>query len=419
MAATETIDQPLVTADGTPLKVSLQRSLRRNKLRAAILVLPPFLFLLLIFIIPIGDLLLRSVDDKLINETLPRTFAEFEKWDGKELPGESMYEAMYLDVTEAPKLALGRASTRMNYELSGWRSLIKKSGRKFKKIEGPPYKDAMVEVDKRWGDVEYWQALGAMKDAYTLGYYWNAIDRRYDADKNVVRQDEKRRVYVTLWWRTFLVSVMVTGFCLLLGYPVAHLLATLPLRHSNILMICVLMPFWTSLLVRIVAWMIMLQQQGVVNDILVAIGIISDEGRLAMMYNFTGTIIVMTQILLPFMILPIYSVMKTISPNYMKAAQNLGANPARAFIRVYMPQTLAGVGAGVLLVFIVAIGYYITPELVGGKDGRLIGNMVAYHMKSTLNWGLAASMGVILLAGILVLYWIYDKIVGIDNMKMG
>jgi putative spermidine/putrescine transport system permease protein len=333
MAATETIDQPLVTADGTPLKVSLQRSLRRNKLRAAILVLPPFLFLLFIFIIPIGDLLLRSVDDKLINETLPRTFVEFEEWDGTELPGEPMYEAMYLDITEAPKLSLGRASTRMNYELSGWRSLIKKSGRKFKKIEGPPYKDAMIEVDKRWGDVEYWQALGAMKDAYTLGYYWNAIDRRYDADKNVVRQDEKRRVYVTLWWRTFLVSIMVTGFCLLLGYPVAHLLATLPLRHSNILMICVLMPFWTSLLVRIVAWMIMLQQQGVVNDILVAIGIISDEGRLAMMYNFTGTIIVMTQILLPFMILPIYSVMKTISPNYMKAAQNLGANPARAFIR--------------------------------------------------------------------------------------
>jgi putative spermidine/putrescine transport system permease protein len=136
MAATETIDQPLVTADGTPLKVSLQRSLRRNKLRAAILVLPPFLFLLFIFIIPIGDLLLRSVDDKLINETLPRTFVEFEEWDGTELPGEPMYEAMYLDITEAPKLSLGRASTRMNYELSGWRSLIKKSGRKFKNLQG-------------------------------------------------------------------------------------------------------------------------------------------------------------------------------------------------------------------------------------------------------------------------------------------
>jgi putative spermidine/putrescine transport system permease protein len=419
MAATETIDQPLLTADGIPLKVSLQRSLRRQKMRAVVLVLPPLLFLVLFFIIPILSLLSRSVDDQLINQVLPRTFAIYNQWDGESLPSEAMYEAMYLDITNADRLDLGRASTRMNYEVSGWRSLIKKAERQFKKIEGPPYREAMIDAEKRWGDIEFWQGLGAMKDPYTLGYYLNALDYRYDANKHPIAQPENRRVYVTLWWRTLVVSTMVTVFCLLLGYPVSHLLATLPLRHSNVLMICVLMPFWTSLLVRIVAWMIMLQQQGVVNDLLVGLGILSDDGRWEMMYNFTGTIIVMTQILLPFMILPIYSVMKTISPNYMKAAQNLGANPARAFIRVYMPQTLAGVGAGVLLVFIVAIGYYITPELVGGKDGRLIGNMVAYHMQSTLNWGLAAAMGVILLAGILVLYWVYDKIVGIDNMKMG
>ncbi|NBQ84465.1 MAG: ABC transporter permease, partial [Alphaproteobacteria bacterium] len=200
--------------------------------------------------------------------------------------------------------------------------------------------------------------------------------------------------------------------------PVAHLLATLPLSKSNLLMICVLIPFWTSLLVRIVSWMVMLQQEGVVNDALVAFGL-PDEWRLPMMYNFTGTLIVMTQILLPFMILPIYSVMKTIPPSYMRAAQNLGATPTLAFLRVYMPQTLPGIGAGSILVFIVAIGYYITPELVGGKDGRLIGNFIAFHMQNTLNWGLAAAMGVVLLIGILILYWLYDKVVGIDNMKMG
>jgi putative spermidine/putrescine transport system permease protein len=171
--------------------------------------------------------------------------------------------------------------------------------------------------------------------------------------------------------------------------------------------------------VRIVAWMIMLQQEGVVNDSLVALGVLNDDNRLAMMYNFNGTVIVMTQILLPFMILPLYSVMKTIPPTYMRAAQNLGATPTMAFIRVYMPQTIPGIGAGCILVFIVAIGYYITPELVGGKDGRLIGNMVAYHMQRSLNWGLAAAMGSILLFTILVLYWLYDKIIGIDNMKMG
>ena len=419
MASITTAQEPLLTADGTPLKVSLQRSLRRSKIWAAALVVPPLLFLVIVFMVPIVALLLRSVDDRLINDVLPRTFAIYENWDGQELPGEDLYEAIFLDITTASKLSLGRSSTRMNYAKSGWRSLIKKSARKFKKIESGPYKEAMIKAEKRWGDIEFWRALGTMKDPYTLGYYLNAVDYRYDADKNVIAQPEKRRVYVLLWWRTLLVSVLVTIFCIILGYPVAYLLATLPLRYGNLLMICVLMPFWTSLLVRIVAWMIMLQQQGVVNDTLVWAGILGDDSRLSMMYNFTGTIIVMTQILLPFMILPIYSVMKTISPAYMKAAQNLGAPPALAFIKVYMPQSLPGIGAGVLLVFIVAIGYYITPELVGGKDGRLIGNMIAYHMQRSLNWGLAASMGVLLLATILILYWVYDRIVGIDNMKMG
>ena len=257
-----------------------------------------------------------------------------------------------------------------------------------------------------------------MKDKTTLGYFLNGIDKTYDFDKNIIDVDDKRKVYNLLWYRTLLVSLIVTIACLLLAYPVAYLLATLPMRFSNLLMICVLMPFWTSLLVRIVAWMIMLQQNGVVNDTLVSIGLLGDDNRLSMMYNFNGTIIVMTQVLLPFMILPIYSVMKTIPPSYMKAAQNLGATPALAFIRVYMPQTVPGIGAGCILVFIVAIGYYITPELVGGKDGRLIGNMVAYHMQRSLNWGLAAAMGTMLLCMILILYWLYDKLVGIDNMKM-
>ena len=419
MTAIDIVQQPLLTADGTPLKVSLQKSLVRSRLRAVGLVLPPFLFLLVVFVYPIASLLVRSVDDKLVNEVLPRTFALYDEWDRESLPDEELYEAIFLDLTTADKTAMGRTTTRMNYEKSGWRSLIKKSVRKFRKIEGPPYKEAMIEADKRWGDLEFWRSLGAMKDPTTFGYYLNAVDLRFDADKDVMRQPEKRRVYMMLWWRTLVVSLLVTIFCVILGYPVAHLLATLPLRYSNLLMICVLMPFWTSLLVRIVAWMIMLQQQGVVNDLLVWGRILDDDNRLPMMYNFTGTIIVMTQILLPFMILPIYSVMKGISPAYMKAAQNLGASPTIAFIRVYVPQSLPGVGAGILLVFIVAIGYYITPELVGGKDGRLIGNLIAYHMKNTLNWGLASAMGVILLASILILYWVYDRIVGIDNLKMG
>ena len=420
MATSEnTASGPLLTVDGTPLKVSLARSLRRSKLRGALLVLPALLFLIIIFVVPIAQLLSRSVDDTLVNRALPRTFVAFESWDRQSLPAEAMFEAIFLDITTGEKYTVGKATTRMNYEKPGWRSLIKKSGRKFKKkIKGPPYRDAMIKIDKRWGDVTFWQTLGAMKDPQTLGYFLNAVDRQYDANKHVIMKEKERRVYVMLWWRTLLLSLIVTVGCLAMAYPVAHLLATLPLRYSNLLMICVLMPFWTSLLVRIVAWMIMLQNNGVVNSTLVWSGILDDENRLSMMYNFTGTVIVMIQILLPFMILPIYSVMKTIPPSYMRAAQNLGAPPSLAFLKVYLPQTLPGVGAGVILVFIVAIGYYITPELVGGKDGQLIGNMIAYHMQKSLNWGLAAAMGTLLLAAILLLYWVYDRIVGIDNMRM-
>jgi len=464
MSDISTVDSKgqLLTNDGVPLKESLRKSLRRSKIRSFLLLLAPLLFLLIMFVGPIGSLLTRSVDDMEINKVLPQTFAQYELWEDKSvIPNEEMFAAVINDIRVTHKLEnsegknigknlLGKAGTRMTYEFSGWRSLLLKTVKSATKVNKrskeeikpytweAPYKEKMIKRDKRWGKVEFWQSLGAMKDPYTMGYYLNAVDLRYDANKNIIEKPDHLKVYKTIWMRTLQVSLMVTIFCLLLAYPVSYLLATLPMRTSNLLMICVLMPFWTSLLVRIVAWMIMLQQNGVVNDTLVGIlpcfeGMInlpffgetnidlcfSDEDRIPMMYNFTGTIIVMTQVLLPFMILPIYSVMRGIPPSYMKAAQNLGATPTRAFIRVYMPQSVPGIGAGCILVFIVAIGYYITPELVGGKDGLMIGNFVAREMQQTLNWGLAAAMGAILLAAVLILYWAYDRLIGIDNLKMG
>ncbi len=465
MSNNSTIDYQgqLLTNDGVPLKESLRKSLRRTKIRSFLLLLTPLLFLLIMFVGPIGSLLSRSIDDININTVLPQTFAQYELWEDKSiLPSEEMFAAVINDIRITHKLEnsegknigknlLGKAGTRMTYEYSGWRSLLlktvksatsvnKRSKEEIKPYKWEaPYKEKMIKRDKRWGKLEFWQSLGAMKDPYTMGYYLNAVDLRYDANKNVIQKADHLKIYKTIWMRTLKVSLMVTIFCLILAYPVSYLLATLPMRTSNLLMICVLMPFWTSLLVRIVAWMIMLQQNGVVNDTMLTVlpcifeGPInlpffgetnidlcfSEEDRIPMMYNFTGTIIVMTQVLLPFMILPIYSVMRGIPPSYMKAAKNLGATPTRAFIRVYMPQSIPGVGAGCILVFIVAIGYYITPELVGGKDGLMIGNFVAREMQQTLNWGLAAAMGAILLAAVLILYWAYDRLIGIDNLKMG
>jgi putative spermidine/putrescine transport system permease protein len=214
-------------------------------------------------------------------------------------------------------------------------------------------------------------------------------------------------------------SLIITGMCILLGYPVAWLLANLSNRTSNLLLILVLLPFWTSLLVRTSAWKVMLQNQGVINDLLVWIGLITEGSRLEIINNQFGTIVAMTHILLPFMILPMYSVMKTIPPSYLRAAKSLGATNWTAFWRVYFPQSVPGIGAGSILVFILAIGYYITPEIVGGTDGIFISNRIAYHISSSLNWGLASALGAILLGVVLLLYWVYDKIVGIDNVKLG
>ena len=415
----EATEGTIFTTDGIPLKVSLQKSERRNKIRAFLLVTPLLFFILFTFLIPIGDMLLRSVDDSYINTVFPKTFEKYKEWDRQGLPSEELYETMFFEVKEGSGYSIGKATTRMNYAKSGWKSLLKKSKRKFKKIEEGPFKEQMIAIDKRWADLDYWRAIGVMVDPTTAGYFLNAVDLKYDVDKEVVRQKENRRIYIHTWFKTFKVSVLVMFFCLILGYPVSYLLATLPLKYSNLLMICVLLPFWTSLLVRTVAWMVMLQQKGVFNNLLVMSHIIADENRFALMYNQTATIIVMTQILLPFMVLPLYSVMKTISPNYMRAALNLGASPLHAFYKVYMPNSVPGISAGCMLVFILAIGYYITPELVGGKDGQMIGNWIAYHLKTTLNWGLCAALGAILLGVLTVLYWVYNKLVGIENIKLG
>ena len=184
-------------------------------------------------------------------------------------------------------------------------------------------------------------------------------------------------------------------------------------------MILVLLPFWTSLLVRTSSWIVLLQEKGVVNEILVNLGLVDNANRLEIIHNSTGTIIAMTHILLPFMILPLYSVMKTISPSYMRAARSMGATAFTAFRRVYFPQTVPGIGAGAILVFILSIGYYITPELVGGTTGTFISteSPTTFKVHWTGAWG--AALGSLLLVLVLILYWCYDRIVGIDNMKLG
>ena len=417
-------DKILLSADGRPLKQSLSRSLRQQKIRALLLIAPLLIFIFVAFIMPIVSMLSRSVENDLVSQTLPQTVQALQSWDALsgELPSEPVYAAFALDIQNAAKAKVHtKVGLRLNYEKSGIASLFKKTARKAKKWDiqnDGPFKDKLIKVHKGWGEIEVWKTLKTHSPRYTSGYFLNAIDMRKTAE-GADFQPEDKTILIKLFQRTLIMSLIITFSCIFLGYPVAWLLANLPMRQANLLMILVLLPFWTSLLVRTSAWKVMLQQQGVINDILVQLSLVSDEARLIMINNEIGTIVAMTHILLPFMILPMYSVMQTIPPSYLRAAKSLGATNWTAFWRVYFPQSVPGIGAGSILVFILAIGYYITPEIVGGTKGVFISNRIAYHILKSLNWGLAAALGTILLIAVLVLYWTYDKIVGIDNVKLG
>ncbi len=409
----------LTTVDGKPLKAALAAAERRARWRAFLLVVPLLAFVLITFIAPIGQLLKRSVYNPAFSDNMPNIVAWFAENPAGTEPNEEAFAALVADLRQAREnKTIGIVGTRINYDLPGSRSLFTKSARKARKLE-PPYREALLKVDEDWGDPMLWQVMRGASSAYTINFYLAALDRTRDAEGKIVPVDENRRVYITLFKRTLVLSIVITALTFVLGFPIAHLLATLPLRYSNLLMIFVLLPFWTSLLVRTTSWIVLLQSQGVINDLLVALGIIGDDGRIQLIYNQIGTVVAMTHILLPFMVLPLYSVMRPIDPSYVRAARSLGATSWTAFRRIYLPQTVPGIGAGALLVFILAVGYYITPALVGGSTGQLISNLIAFHMQKSLNWSLAAALAALLLGGVLILYWLYDKLVGIDNLKLG
>jgi len=430
MATAQQSTQSFEVMGGQSLKAALAEAERRNKIRAFLLVAPLLLFIGFTFLLPIIRMTYFSFDNPIIVGTFPKTVAALEDWDpaGAPTPPEQAYEMLAEEISRASKeRTIGKAATRLNYDKGGMRSLMTKTGRRISRMQAGPFmdgkwKEAFLKISKKWGDRDVWVTIKQAGARYTASYYLKALDLNRDAEGNIVPEPESRQLYLltgldSVWVRTFWISAAVTILCVLLGYPVAYLLANLPLRYSNLLMILVLLPFWTSLLVRTTAWVVVLQTEGVFNDLLMALNIIDE--RIQLIFNRFGVLVAMTHILLPFMILPIYSVMKNIPPSYERAARSLGATPWTAFWRVYFPQSLAGIGAGGLLVFILALGYYITPALVGGPTDQMVSYFIADHTNRSLNWGLASALGGILLASVLAVYLLYDKIVGIDNMKLG
>src|SRR6185503_8872053 len=390
-----------VDPDAANLRRALRRSRRREQWRAAALVLPLFVFLAACFVVPIAAMLARGIIDTDVARILPAVTTALKSWDGGGLPSETAYAALVADIRAARAAGtLASAATRLNYD-----------------EPAAPSKETLIGIDPKWGERETWAAIRRAGGPVTDFYLLAALDLQRDADGSITGGPVEQRVFRDVLGRTLWISAMVTLICLALGYPVAYVIAAQPPGRAGMLLFLVLLPFWTSLLVRTVAWVVLLQKEGVLNSLFMSLGLVHEP--LKMIYNRFAVYVAMVHVLLPFMILPLYSVMRGIPPSYVRAASSLGAKPFTAFRRVFVPQTLAGIGAGRLMVFIQALGYYITPALVGGAEDQMISYFIAFYASKTVNWGMAAALSIMLLTATLLLYAVYNRMVGVERMRLG
>ena len=412
-AASASLPQMPLAADATgpALAVQLRRVERRKQLRAIALTLPLLIFLAVTFLVPLGALLVRAVENPEVAGTLSRTGDALAGWDRQAAPPDAAYAALLADLAAIPETAqAGVLARRLNTEVSGARSLIMNTYRALPLGTGlSPLqaKERLLAHDPRWAELPYWWAIAKNSSRWTPDYLLASVDLKRDAQGDVVRVGAEEDAFSDILLRTFSISAVVTLICILLGYPLAYWLSTLNERKANLMMILVLLPFWTSVLVRIAAWIVLLQTNGLVNRFLMFTGLTGEP--VPLLFNRLGVVIAMVHILLPFMILPLYSVMKSVPSNYVRAAVSLGSPPLAAFFRVYVPQTYPGVAAGGLLVFITSIGYYVTPALLGGAADQMLSYYVAQYTNVDVNWGMACALGSVLLATTLVLYAVYRR----------
>jgi putative spermidine/putrescine transport system permease protein len=403
----------VISVGSTELRRSLARLQSRRRAVALSLTLPLLIFLLFTFLIPIAALLIRAVENPEVAASLARTAAALSSWDRHSPPPAAAYAALVADLGDLPETAqAGALARRLNTEVAGARSLVMGTYRALPldAARSPEQiRERLIEIDSRWSDLKYWQAIAKNASRWTPDYLLTAVDLRRSSDQAIERVATDQQVFVRILLRTFNISAVVTVICLILGYPLAWWLSTLPARRANILMILVLVPFWTSILVRVAAWIVLLQREGLVNKALMTMSVINEP--LPLLFNRTGVIVAMVHILLPFMILPLYSVMKSVPGTYLRAAISLGSPPLAAFYRVYLPQTWPGIGAGTLLVFILSIGYYVTPALLGGADDQMLSYYIAQYTNVDVNWGMACALGTVLLVSTLLLYSVYRHMV--------
>lgn len=379
-------------------------TLRLSKSAQALALLAPLLlFLVGFFVWPLAIMMNQAVTDPAVLRLLPRTAEAASGWDPRTQPTGAMKEALVADLQTANDAqAVGDMVRRLNSAQPGFRTLMAKTLSAIQKANPAP---DLTQIDDRWQKPQYWLAIVGALSPVTDRNLLAAVDLTRDASGDVAAMPPGASANRGIMLRTFWIAALVTFAAAMIGFPYAMLAASASGWKRNILLAAVLLPLWTSLLVRTAAWFILLQDKGLINETLVGLGIIS--GPVPLIFNRAGVVIAMTHVLLPFMVLPIYSVLISIPKNLMPAAASLGAHPFRAFIRVLLPLSLRGLASGALLVFMSAIGYYITPALIGGAGDQMISSVIAFYALGTANWGMAAALGLVLLLVTITLYAVY------------
>lgn len=378
-----------------------------TRLRAALLILPLSLFLAIFFIWPLWTMLSVSVRNDSIGHALPATASIIVDWDGMDLPGPDVQAAFVEDLRGVSAPTLGAAVRALNSRVSGFRTLMSRTATAARALEDGATLD-LPAIDGRWAETRFWLAIRDSVSPYTDRNLLAALDLRRGAAGQIEALPASASANRLIIWRTFAIAGSVTLLCVVIGLPYAMLAASVSGWKRNALLMAVLLPLWTSLLVRSASWFILLQNEGLINKALIAAGLV--DRSLPLIFNRAGVVIAMTHVLLPFMVLPVFSVISTIPKNLMPAAASMGATPLRAFWRVLLPLSMPGLAAGSLLVFMVAIGYYITPALVGGPNDQMISSIIAFYALQTANWGMAGALGIILLAVTIVLYLVYGRL---------
>ncbi len=327
---------------------------------------------------------------------MPRTRAALTAWDERGLPPEAAFAALAEESGAALQdRRIGALAQRLNFEQSGLRALLLRTARAQDRLAAP-YAESLPALDACWGDPETWRLLRRAGGPTTSLYLLRALDLTRTAEGEVRRVPPDQALFRTLFLRTLWVSLLVTAACVLLGWPVAACIAALRPPWSSITLLLVLVPFWSSVLVRSTAWFALLQREGPVNDLLLFLGAI--ESPLQLIGTRFAVLLSTVHILLPVAILPMVGVMARLDRRHLHAAASLGAGPWLRFRRVWLPLSLPGVLAGAAMTFLLAVGFYITPALLGGERDQLVAWFIAQYLTREVNWGMAAALSAYLLA---------------------